>query len=234
MIIVDYFYFTFLFRQRTICKYVMLVMDLALKLNASNTQTEDILAFVNEIFGDFGIELQSEWPLTYHKAICTMKSSGLYSDPSEHSICFNENEHQIHWYEFESDQSCPHCDSVPDLKRYYLPLKEKIKRWVSSEEMCYAMLGHWKNRDVWLGKSGPTFPLNEIWDGERFKEIQWFFDPQAKWPLPHTCRKCDHKILFECFQLQDGEEVQLSCDKCGILILCSQYSVMGIHVILRL
>lgn len=143
-----------------------------------------------------------------------MKSSSLYSDPVEHAICFNEKEHQIHWYQMNPDESCPDCDETPPIKRCYLPLKEKLMRWFQSEEMCTAMLGHWKNRDRWLGKEGPTFPLKEIWDGTRFKEIQWFFDPLSKWPLPHTCKKCEHKTILQ--NVVDEDEVEVTCPNCGL------------------
>ena len=95
--------------------------------------------------------------------------------------------------------------------RYYLPLKDKIRHWVSSEQMCYEMLGHWRNKDSWMGKPGPTFPIKEIWDGERFKELQWFWNPQSKWPLPHSCSKCDTKLPLN----TQEETLIIKCNNCS-------------------
>ena len=31
------------------------------------------------------------------------------------------------------------------------------------------------------------FLYNEIWDGDRFSELSWFWNPDAEWILPAKC-----------------------------------------------
>ena len=113
----------------------------------------------------------------------------------------------------EDDQQCPDCEQMPNIYRYYLPLKDKIKRWCSSDEMCHEMLAHWKMRDVWLNKSGTSYPVNEIWDGSRFKELQWFWNPDSRCSLPHTCSSCGSINSMKGISVSDP--INLVCHKCG-------------------
>ena len=44
-------------------------------------------------------------------------------------------------------------------------------------------MAHWKERDHWLSNE-VHFARNEIWDGERFKELSWFWNPEASVEKP--------------------------------------------------
>ena len=59
--------------------------------------------------------------------------------------------------------------------------------WCSDESMCQKMAKFWEEKDHWLHHEGACFPLKEIWDGERFSEVSWFWDPGCGWVLPVRC-----------------------------------------------
>ena len=73
----------------------------------------------------------------------------------------------------------------------------KLKGGLKSQSMCEKMLGHWRQKEKWLGKEGPSFPIEEIWDGARFKDIGWFWDPNSTWLVPQVCVFCTKYISFD-------------------------------------
>jgi len=38
----------------------------------------------------------------------------------------------------------------------------------------------------------------EVWDGDRFCELPWFWDPNAVWCLPAKCKTENFKIACNC------------------------------------
>lgn len=39
--------------------------------------------------------------------------------------------------------------------------------------------------------------MKEIWDGKRFAELSWFWDPDKEWLLPVRCPMCSSVISAE-------------------------------------
>ena len=60
------------------------------------------------------------------------------------------------------------------------------------------MTAHWEQQDHWLQEYSLNMRLfNEIWDGQRFNELKWFWDPQEWWLLPVRCPCCTEVISAE-------------------------------------
>lgn len=88
------------------------------------------------------------------------------------------------------DDLCTHCGSMGYLTYYYLGLNSKVKNWFRRKDFSEKMLSHWSERHHWLGKS-ESWPLkNELWDGQRWVDLQWFWDPEKMWLLPSLCPFC--------------------------------------------
>ena len=187
-------------------------MDLASEMNASIKKTEDLLNYVGEIFTEFVLGENSGWPTTYATAISMLKSKDYFSDPVRDEICFDQS-HPLHWYQLEVGQACPDCEKLPSVSRFYLPIKDKIKRLCGSKSICRKMLAHWDNKEKWLGKNGVTYPLNEIWDGSRFKELELFWNPESRWPIPHQCSHCEKKQNLQNLAI-DGTLIFFKCQNC--------------------
>ena len=53
------------------------------------------------------------------------------------------------------------------------------------------MTAHWREKSHWLPaqcKEGWGWPCKkEFWDGTRFSELSYFWDPHAEWTLPVRC-----------------------------------------------
>ena len=86
---------------------------------------------------------------------------------------------------------------------------------------------HWLNRD---GESGEAFfPLREIWDGTRFAELSWFWDPRKSWPLPIFCKFCNQIISVSIIQNSPSDDniFSVTCRKCGTKQQCELKTACG-------
>ena len=100
--------------------------------------------------------------------------------------------HPQHWDILESQSDlCRHCGEKGTICYYYLGLKGKIKRWVSHPDMCYKLLSHWREKEHWLNRNEDWHTKKELWDGDRFAELSWFWDPNMEWCLPVRCPLCN-------------------------------------------
>ena len=102
--------------------------------------------------------------------------------------------------------------------------------WFATEEQCNQLMDHWHEKEDWLNK-----PLNfetiqsELWHGQRFREISWFWDPTNEYLLPERCPHC-HKIvpaveLEE--QNSDSIVMQLYCPHCSSEFYCTPRTACG-------
>jgi hypothetical protein len=93
------------------------------------------------------------------------------------------------------NDKCPQCGETNHRIKYmYLGLKSKVKNWFRSETMCKKLLAHWLEREHWLENSGGWQVKKELWDGKRWAELQWFWNPDSIWTLPTGCVYCDIPI----------------------------------------
>lgn len=56
------------------------------------------------------------------------------------------------------------------------------------------MLGHWLEKEHWLENVESWHLKKEIWDGNRWSELQWFGNPENVWVLPPWCVHCNIPI----------------------------------------
>ena len=53
------------------------------------------------------------------------------------------------------------------------------------------MIELWDEKEHWIQGE------KEIWDGERFNELKWFWNPDSHWMLPMKCQYCDNVISVD-------------------------------------
>ena len=162
------------------------------------------------------------------KQCCTLKlKEEGFEDAKEYIICFcriekvltrNGKTHTKFVYSgnFSIMDSkgacCTHCGNKGYLKYYYLGLESKIKNWFKTEPMCKKMLSHWNEREHWLGRE-ESWPLKqEFWDGQRWIDLQWFWDPSKIWPLPTVCVHCSTIISVDHLTTSPEGIDNLNCD----------------------
>jgi len=108
-----------------------------------------------------------------------------------------------------------------------------VKHWFSNREMCEKMASHWKQRDHWMHDSNEhTHVKNEVWDGSRFAELSWFWNPEEEWLLPARCvsEGCNNIIsatnIINIPNQPDGRK-ELYCDQCCTHFLHQPKHVTG-------
>ena len=155
--------------------------------------------------------LSTMWPKNWNDVQLLLKEEG-FEDAKEYIICFcrtekvltrNDKTHTKFVYSgnFSIMDSkgacCTHCGNKGYLKYYYLGLESKIKNWFKTEPMCKKMLSHWNEREHWLGREESCSLKQEFWDGQRWIDLQWFWDPSKIWPLPTVCVHCSTIISVD-------------------------------------
>jgi len=80
------------------------------------------------------------------------------------------------------------------------------------------MLSHWKEHGHWLGKC-ESWPLKrELWDGQRWVDLQWFWDLEKTWALPSLCPSCGITVSADHLSNSPntpGEEIKMvECPEC--------------------
>ena len=95
------------------------------------------------------------------------------------------------------ENMCPHCGNTGYIKYMYLGLENKVKNWFRNKTMCTKMLAHWLEKEHWLENIEGWHLKKEIWDGNRWFELHWFWNPESVWALPTRCDipiSADHLI----------------------------------------
>ena len=176
-----------------IVKCIFESLDIIQETGASLNTFQDLLVFARHMYcRGRGLEDEDEsikavWPRDWETAKHYLVKLG-YQDAKEYFICLDES-HKRHWDIMDKKtDTCRHCGQPGKLKYYYLGLKGKVKQWASSPEMCRKMTGHWREKEHWLGRERGWPIKREIWDGDRFCELSWFWDPNAVWCLPARCK----------------------------------------------
>ena len=79
------------------------------------------------------------------------------------------------------------------------------------------MLSHWNEREHWLGRTDSYDNKRELWDGKRWVELQWFWDPNSTWVLPTLCTLCGMPVSAEHLKIsQDcpNGSKEVECQSC--------------------
>ncbi len=175
--------------------------------------------------------LTTLWPKSWSDVQSLLKKEG-FEGAKQYYICICRQEKRVRQDSEEKRFSysgkysimenrndvCIHCGNTGYLTYYYLGLNSKVKNWFRSKTICEQMLSHWKERSHWLGET-KSWPLKcEIWDGQRWVDLQWFWDPEKTWPLPTLCPSCGIPVstnhLSNSPTGPSGREKRVECPEC--------------------
>ena len=199
-------------------------LDLLHETKGSLKNFEELLTMARHMYckgaglGEDDETVKKRWPSNWSAARQILIKEG-YEDAKEYFICLSDA-HPQYWDILESQSDlCRHCGEKGSIPYYYLGLKGKIKRWVSHPDVCYRMLSHWREKEHWLNRHGGWHTKKELWDGERFAELSWFWDPNSEWCLPVRCQYpgCSNIIsaqtILSADESEDGYR-EIKCDCC--------------------
>lgn len=180
-----------------------------------------ILEFGRDCYCKGDSVMSKKWPSSWSACMNTLRRAG-YKDPITYYICLNAS-HPNLWSISDDPQCvCRYCNGNEMIQFHYLSLVDKVRRWCSDEMFCAKMTAHWRDRQTWLyGRNNGVY--KEIWDGSRFAELRWFWDPQEEWLLPTRCTFCKEVIsannILESLdvngQTSDHEDLHIICPYCA-------------------
>ena len=195
---------------------VAVIRAITLCDNMSGSQKDflSILEYGRDLYYKGDNNLLSKWPTSMAACIQILKKAG-YKEPHTYYVCLDAS-HPCLWSTLENvHQLCKYCSKPGTIQFHYLPLSDKVKRWCSSASFCFKMTAHWEEKDHWIAGSGNSNKC-EIWDGERFAELSWFWDPAKKWLLPARCSSC--KLIVSADVIAESQtsmqQVIVTCPHC--------------------
>ena len=174
---------------------ILRAFNLVEEMGGSHKNLMDIVAFGRDLYCKGDSETSVRWSTSWTSCIKILKNAG-YNEPVADRVCLNKSHPHLWSVLRDATDTCKYCHKVGKIEFHYLPLEDKVKRWCSSQSFCRKMTAHWRHRESWLYGSSCGF-LSEIWDGKRFAELSWFWDPNKQWLLPVKCIICSGVISAE-------------------------------------
>lgn len=133
-----------------------------------------------------------------------------YTNPKHYKVCVGAN-HSI---------LCPVCRKDQSLCIDYYVLGLNFQDWFCTEERCEQLLSHWRDKDEWLNTTCEPAKISELWHGERWRDLSYFWDPSIETLLPEKCTNCKCIISKENLEQQmsdsDLTQVTITCSACKI------------------
>ncbi len=182
-------------------------------MNASQKNLEQVVTYGRVLYCKGNQELMKKWPTTWAGCMKVLKDAG-YREPVTYYVCLSDS-HPCLWSTLQNrSDECQFCGKPGTIEFPYLPLADKVKRWCSSAAFCHKMTAHWRHRSRWLCGSSTDHPKTEIWDGSRFAELSWFWDPSKQWLLPTRCSFCKKVVSSEVIMEYDAQSAPVTCPHC--------------------
>ena len=125
-------------------------------------------------------------PVKWCEVVKLLKVLG-YSPPKHYRVCLKESHSFLLYSPLDV---CPFCYGSWNDCIDYNVLGLGIEEWFQTDEQCEKLMGHWKDKNSWLECCGSQSISNssELWHGERFRELSWFWDPNKRTLLPGKCK----------------------------------------------
>ena len=210
---------------------VLRAFQLTEEANGSQKSFMDILNFGRDMYCKGDADILKKWPKSWSACMAILKEKG-YKDPKTHYICINES-HPTQWSILNhSTDVCQYCGQPGSIEYHYISLADRVRRWCANKAFCEKMTAHWQQKGHWLHRSSSSVQsYNEIWDGQRFHELRWFWNPQERWLLPVRCPLCTEIISADTLALITTEQngsLGIDCTYCyRRFSYCPKYAYGG-------
>jgi len=206
--------------NRDIVVSILRAFEILEEINGSQNSFLNVLKFGRDLYCKNNQSLLRRWPTTWSACMNILKEAG-YKEPTTYYVCLDESHPNLWNLMHNPHDVCKHCRKAGTIQYYYLSLMDKVKRWCSSKEFCAKMTHHWKHKENWLygSRENDDIIYKEFWDGTRFAELKWFWDPQEEWMLPTYCATCNEIINADLIKStqrmqSEGSQLIIECPYC--------------------
>ena len=118
----------------------------------------------------------------------------------------------------EDHEDCIECGKEWKNATDYYVLGLKPQNIFLSKDSIKMHTAHWRERDEWFKKSQLAVPRKELWHGDRFRELSYFWDEDSEFLLPSKCDQCQNIISTEMVNngIDIGNDItQVICGYCS-------------------
>lgn len=164
----------------------------------------------------------------WQSVIAFLKKLG-YQEPRHYKICCAKDHIQL----LEYETPCPECDKEWFKCTDYYVLGIHLEDIFLDPETTEAHLAHWRVRDDWFGGKPDDVCYSEIWHGQRFSDLSFFWDAETETLLPALCPNCGNILTTTeiCDAALPGnspkDPVQLRCCECMHSFLHTPQFMLG-------
>ena len=147
-----------------------------------------------------------------------------YENAKQYFICLDDSHRCLYGLMESSLQPCPHCGKQGTIPYYYIGLNSKLKLWCKDPEMCRKMTYHMKEKDHWPYENSSEDWVSEmkkkVWDGKRFFQLSWFWNPDDSWTLLTFCPDKECRLVLPAAKVEKepylpGSRLKkLTCPSC--------------------
>ena len=201
-------------------RYILNEVKLKLDHGHSISVTEDHLQNAATLIG--GCQIPTKWS----EVLKLMKSLG-YRDPKHFKVCITQD-HSCLLENKKTHPCCPKCRTPWSRCIDYYCMGLNFRDWFLTTEQCQKLMAHWKEQCDWLNQ-GQSHTQTELWHGERFKELAWFWNPEEEYTLPELCPHCRTIIPISVIneEVMADSLVSLKCTKCAHEVTFYRRTVRG-------
>ena len=212
---------------------VLRLVEIKGQAGFSQSIFEDLLQWGKDIVNKANINIT--WPSSWSDVLVLLEKFG-YQSPRLYWICLDNSHPYLFGLLSAKDEFCPHCGQQGKIPYYYLSVIDKVKRWCSSPSMCQRMTAHWKEKSHWMPRVRQEEwgwePKKEFWDGTRFAQLAYFWDPDTEWTLPVRCpvNGCGYVISAENLLIcpvLNGDLRLVECTNCRNIFQHTPQKVKG-------
>lgn len=152
-----------------------------------------------------------------------------YQEPRHYKICCGDDHIRL----LDYGTPCPECDKDWLKCIDYYVLGVHLEDIFLDSDTTEAHLAHWKERVAWFGGKPHGIKYKEIWHGERFSDLSFFWDTETNTLLPTTCPHCGNVLTTS--EIQEAarpgssstDPVQLRCTECVVTFLHTPRFMQG-------
>lgn len=207
--------------KKFVCDAILRAVEMKDQMSCSVQNFEDLLQWGKELYlkNNGTDNATTMWPSNWEE-VCNLLENMGYSNPKLYWVCLDSSHPCLYAVLENKEDCCPHCGKHGSIPYYYLSVTNKVKRWCSSSSMCKKMTAHWEQRDHWLPpdkKEGWGCGLKqEFWDGKRFSELSYFWNPDQEWVLPVRCPQMGCKTIISAHEILKSPRVAGLPEECVI------------------
>lgn len=170
---------------KEVLKFILEELKVKLKYGTSYPEFEQHLLNTKRL-------IKEEIPVQWSDVLKLLTLLG-YQSPKHYKVCLRQDHSHLLC---SKGDCCPFCGNVWDEAIDYFVLGFMVNNWFTTEERCDTLMAHWQERESWVD-GNDTSMKTELWHGNRFQQLSWFWDFNKETLLPGKCPSCQKLISAE-------------------------------------